>query len=75
MPGRWYIELFDVAAQQYGYVTTADVAALGGELRVLVDLHRHGQLERVAHGVYRFRSFPQGPLDELRQRCGRVGSG
>lgn len=65
MPGRWYTELFDVAATQYGYVTTDDVHALGGKLQVLIDMHRHGQLERVAHGLYRFPALPPGPLDQL----------
>ena len=67
MPGRWYTELFEVAADQHGYVTTEDVRGLGGTPQVLVDMHRHGQLQRVAHGLYRFPLFPQGPRDELRQ--------
>jgi len=67
MPGRWYEELFEVAANQNGFVTTDDVRDLGGTLQVLADMHRHGQLDRVAHGLYRFALFPAGPLDEYMQ--------
>ena len=67
MPGRWYTELFEVATGQNGYVTTDDARDLGATVQVLVDMHRHGQLERVAHGVYRFPAFPTGPRDELMQ--------
>lgn len=67
MPGRWYSELFDIAADQYGYVTTEDLQQLGGDAKVLVDMRRHGHVDRVAHGLYRFRSFPAGPLDEFMQ--------
>lgn len=67
MPGRWYTELFELAADQHGYITTDDARDLGGVTQVLIDMHRHGHLDRVAHGLYRFRSFPAGPLDELMQ--------
>lgn len=67
MPGRWYSELFEVGADQRGFITTDDVRDLGGTTQVLLDMHRHGHLDRVAHGLYRFRSFPAGPLDELMQ--------
>jgi predicted transcriptional regulator of viral defense system len=67
MPGHWYTELFEVAAAQNGFVTTDDARELGATPQVLVDMHRHGLLDRVAHGVYRFPAFPPGPLDELMQ--------
>lgn len=67
MPGRWFSELFRVGAEQNGFITTHDVRELGGTPQVLVDMHRHGHLDRVAHGLYRFRAFPAGPLDELMQ--------
>lgn len=67
MPGRWYSELFEAAADQRGFITTDDVRDLDGTTQVLIDMHRHGHVDRVAHGVYRFRSFPTGPLDELMQ--------
>ena len=65
MPGRWYAQLFDVAAGQYGYVTSQEVRALGGRDGVLVDMERAGHLERVARGLYRFVSYPTDARDEL----------
>ena len=56
-----------MAADQHGCVTTDDVRGLGGTAQVLVDMHRHSQLRRVAHGLYRFPMYPQGPRDELKQ--------
>jgi predicted transcriptional regulator of viral defense system len=65
VPGRWFQLLFDVAARQYGYVTSEDVRELGGSRQVLVDMERHGHLERRGHGLYRFTLFPPGPHDDL----------
>lgn len=67
MPGHWYTQLFEIAAGRYGFVTTDDAKQIGATAQVLVDMHRHGQLDRVGHGVYRFAAFPVGPLDELMQ--------
>lgn len=65
MARRWFDELFEVAADQYGYITTHQVVELGGTKQVLVNLARRGQLDRVAFGVYRFRLFPSSVRDEL----------
>jgi predicted transcriptional regulator of viral defense system len=67
MPGRWYNLLFEIAAGQNGYVTTENVRQIGGRQQVLADMHRHQQLERISHGLYRFPAFPTGPLDEFMQ--------
>ena len=65
MVRRWFDELFEVAADQYGYITTRQVVELGGTKQVLVNMARRGQLDRVAFGVYRFRLFPPSVRDEL----------
>lgn len=65
MPGRWFEELFEVAAGQFGFVTSEDAHELGGQDGVLVDMERAGHLDRVARGLYRFRSYPTDPRDEL----------
>jgi hypothetical protein len=65
MPGKWYADLFDIAADQYGFVTPDDIDGLGGRDQVLVDMERHGHLDRVARGLYPFRSFPTTARDEL----------
>lgn len=67
MPGHWYTELFDIAADQYGFVTTTDASMVGAPDGTLVDLRRHGHVRRVAHGVYRFVSIPSTPFDEYMQ--------
>ncbi len=67
VPGRWYAELFEIATDQNGFITTEDVRDLGGAPQVLIDMHRHGHVDRVGHGLYRFSAFPAGPLDELMQ--------
>ncbi len=65
MPGKWYAALFDIAADQYGYVTPHDTAGIGARNQVLVDMERHGHLSRVCRGLYRFKSFPPTDRDEL----------
>jgi predicted transcriptional regulator of viral defense system len=65
MPGKWYAELFGIASDQYGYVTPHDATSIGAQDRVLVDMERHGHLHRVSRGLYRFRSFPPSPRNEL----------
>ncbi len=46
-------------------MTQTDVNNLGGSSQVLVDMERHGHVHRYARGLYRFRSFPADPRDEL----------
>jgi predicted transcriptional regulator of viral defense system len=65
MPGKWFTELFDIAVEQHGYVTPANVREIGGTPQVLADLHRYHHVERVGHGVYRFTSLPIDRLGEL----------
>jgi predicted transcriptional regulator of viral defense system len=65
MPGKWFTELFEIAAEQYGFVTVDELDALGGQHQVLVDMERHGHLERFARGLYRFRLYPTTTRDEL----------
>jgi predicted transcriptional regulator of viral defense system len=65
MPGKAYTALWDVAVEQYGYVTTDDARALGMQRRRLVDLAQRGQADRVAHGVYRLRAVPRSGREQL----------
>jgi len=65
MPGKWYRILFEVASDQYGFITSEDVRELGGQDGALVDMARAGHLDRVARGLYRFRSYPTDERDEL----------
>lgn len=65
MPGRVYEKLFEVAIDQYGYITSADARDLGLGAGHLVDLARRGNLDRIAHGLYRFRVVPVTMRDQL----------
>ena len=66
MPGRVYSPLLELAADQYGYVSTDDARELGVSPRRLKLLAERGSLARVARGLYR---FPPGvvPISALDQ--------
>lgn len=58
--------LADVAAEQWGLVTTAQARALGVSSQGMARLTNQGSLERMTHGVYRVSGVPPEPADELR---------
>jgi len=64
MPGQTYLNLFELAAEQFGYFTAAQARAWGVEPNALVMMERRGTLERLSHGVYRFVHFPTSPLGQ-----------
>lgn len=63
MPGRIFLEIADIANEQYGYVTPADVRERDIDPMNLVRMAGRGTLERRATGVYRLPLTPPGPLD------------
>jgi predicted transcriptional regulator of viral defense system len=65
MPGRAYKALYEVALEQYGYITANDARELGFGPTHLVDLARRGDVDRIAHGLYRFRVVPVTMRDQL----------
>lgn len=52
--GEYRRRLWDVALEQYGYVTTSDAARVGVPAVEVRKLASRGGLSRVAQGVYRF---------------------
>ncbi|MDR1266505.1 MAG: type IV toxin-antitoxin system AbiEi family antitoxin domain-containing protein [Propionibacteriaceae bacterium] len=58
-------DLWAVALDQYGYVTTADARRLGVPTVELVKLSHRGKLFRAAQGVYRFPEHPVSPRGQL----------
>ncbi|MHB8340489.1 MAG: type IV toxin-antitoxin system AbiEi family antitoxin domain-containing protein [Mycobacteriales bacterium] len=54
--------LWELAVDQYGYVTVRQALELGIDRLTVDKLAARGQLERAAHGVYR---FPQLPVTEF----------
>jgi hypothetical protein len=55
-----------VGADQWGMVSTAQATAVGADARTLARLASMGELERLAHGIYRLAGGPPGPHDDLR---------
>lgn len=60
------IDVADLAAEQWGLVTTAQARELGASPQVLARLASRGALERMTHGVYRVAGAPSSPLDDIR---------
>jgi len=58
MAGKIQAQLWEVALDQDGYVTTADAGRLGINVVELGKLAHRRQLEHVAHGIYRFPQLP-----------------
>lgn len=63
MGGRIQRELWEVAVDQYGYVTSKDARSLGINPVELGKLAARKQIEHVSYGVYRFGQLPVTPLD------------
>lgn len=56
-------QLWDVAVEQYGYVTIRDAKDLHIDENAVRMLAARGGLERVGHGVYRFPQLPTAAQD------------
>lgn len=61
--------LYGLAEAHGGYVTTAEADAAGVSRQQLSYLARTGSIERVAHGIYRFRRFPAQPFEDVIVAC------
>jgi predicted transcriptional regulator of viral defense system len=60
------VDVADLAAGQWGLLTTAQARAAGVSPQTMSKLARSGVLERMAHGVYRLAGAPYDVRDELR---------
>jgi predicted transcriptional regulator of viral defense system len=58
-------ELYLVAETRAGYFTTAQAADAGYSRSLLAHHAASGNLERVEHGVYRLRRYPESPHADL----------
>jgi predicted transcriptional regulator of viral defense system len=61
-----FVNLADIAAEQWGLITTAQAEAAGSSRKALGRLAHAGMLERLTHGVYRLTGAPADPWDDLR---------
>jgi predicted transcriptional regulator of viral defense system len=69
MPGREYEKATELAADQHGYLTTAQALELGISRDTLRKMAKRGALERVSWGVYRVPTFPLSPLGQYMEAC------
>lgn len=60
------LDLADLAAEQWGLITTSQARALGVSAQTVARLASQGALERMTHGVHRVTGTPPSPLDGLR---------
>ena len=58
-------ELYDIAAAQEGYFTTAQAAAAGYSPQLLGKHQGNGRVMRVRRGIYRLKHFPAGDHEDL----------
>jgi predicted transcriptional regulator of viral defense system len=64
MPGRIYNSLFDLATDQYGYVTAEQAVEMGVGKGRLPEMAARGVVERVNRGLYHFPAVPRTALDQ-----------
>ncbi len=60
------LDLADVAAEQWGLITTAQAKAVGCSRETIRRLTQAGLLDHVVQAVYRVAGAPPHPLDDLR---------
>jgi len=69
MPGREYDKVLELAADQHGYVTTAQARTLGIHRDTIRKMAARNALERVSWGVYRVPTFPPSPYAQYIEAC------
>jgi predicted transcriptional regulator of viral defense system len=63
MPGSVWDKAIELANDQYGFITFEDLRGLGEDPVRLRQWAKRGGVERVGHGIYRFKQIPITPLD------------
>lgn len=64
MPGSEHEKVLEIAADQFGYVSTSQARERGISDNALRMMAKRGTLERVSWGVYRVPTFPASPYAE-----------
>lgn len=67
--------LYAIAEPKAGYFTASEAASAGYSRSLLAHHVRSGMLDRVQHGVYRLRRFPESPRADLIIAQLRAGEG
>ncbi|WP_116952934.1 type IV toxin-antitoxin system AbiEi family antitoxin domain-containing protein [Jiangella endophytica] len=61
-----WLDVADLAAEQWGLITTAQAASIGVSAQTMARLANQGALQRLGHGIYRVAGAPFDPGDGLR---------
>lgn len=69
MPGTMQARIYDLAAEQNGYVTAAQARRAGISVQSIHNMAARGTLEHVSHGVYRLVQFPGSAMDPYVEAC------
>lgn len=69
MPGREYDKVLEAAADQHGYVTTAQARMLGIHGDTIRKMAARDALKRVSWGVYRVPTFPPSLFSHYMEAC------
>lgn len=76
MPALRYRDVVhDIAADNYGFVTTREAEKAGVPGVELVKLATRSRLAHIAYGLYRDETIPHTPLDEYAEATLRAGEG
>jgi predicted transcriptional regulator of viral defense system len=67
MPSQIYNRIAELAADNYGYVTTDEAEAASINPHRLLEMARRGQIERCDTALYRVPLIPPTPLDSYRE--------
>lgn len=67
MPGRNFKTLYELAEDNYGFLTVEDARHAGIRPQRLAEMARRGSLQREGFGLYRLDPFPAHELDSYRK--------
>jgi predicted transcriptional regulator of viral defense system len=67
MPGRNFKALYEIAEDNYGFLTVDDARGVGIRPQRLAEMARRGSLHREGLGLYRLDPFPAHALDNYRK--------
>jgi predicted transcriptional regulator of viral defense system len=67
LPGRDFKILFEIAADNYGFVTVDEARRAGIRPQRLAEMAARGALRREGFGLYRLEPFPEQELDPYRK--------
>lgn len=67
MPGRNFKTLYEIAEDNYGFLTVKDARQVGIRPQRLAEMARRGSLRREGLGLYRLDPFPPHELDGYRK--------